>query len=175
MKRLRNTGVVLAVVFGLSAWAQAQGNPRGDSKITLNGQAVSVEYGRPSLKGRSVQTLLGQLKPGGFWRLGADKSTTFTTAADLNFGGVKVPKGVYSLWAQRQADNSWKLVFNSQHGQWGTKHDPSKDAVFVPLKEKKDSKPAQMVTISLEKEHGGGEISINWGNMELSTNFTVAS
>ncbi|HUY15580.1 MAG TPA: DUF2911 domain-containing protein [Terriglobia bacterium] len=175
MKRLRNTGVVLAVVFGLSAWAQAQGNPRGNSKITLAGQTISVEYGRPSLKGRTVQTLLGQLKPGGFWRLGADKSTTFTTSTDLNFGGVKVPKGVYSLWAQRQADNSWKLVFNSQHGQWGTSHAPSKDVVFVPLKEEKESKPAQMVTISLEKEHGGGAISISWGDMELSANFTVES
>jgi hypothetical protein len=175
MKRLRSTGVALAVVLGLSAWAQAQGNPRGNSKITLNGKTVSVEYGRPSLKGRTVQQLLGQLKPGGFWRLGADQSTTFTTDTDLNFGGTKVPKGIYSLWAQRQADNSWKLVFNSQHGQWGTKHDASKDAVFVPLKEEKDSKTAQMVTISLEKEHGGGEISINWGDMELSSRFSAAS
>jgi hypothetical protein len=175
MKSFRQACVFLAMAFGMASLTLAQGNPRGTSKITLNGQTVSVEYGRPSLKGRSVQQLLSQLKPGDFWRLGADKSTTFTTTADLNFGGTKLPKGVYSLWAQRQSDGTWKLVFNSQHGQWGTNHDSSKDVVSVPLKEEKESKSVQMVTISLEKEHGGGEISINWGNMELSTNFTVAS
>ncbi|MGH9431982.1 MAG: DUF2911 domain-containing protein [Terriglobia bacterium] len=175
MKRLPRVLPVFAVVLGLSTLAFAQGNPRGNAKITLNGQSVSVDYGRPSLKGRTVQHLLSQLKPGQFWRLGADQSTTFTTSADLNFGETRVPKGVYSLWAQRQADNSWKLVFNTQHGQWGTKHDPSKDLVFVPLKEEKDSKTAQMVTITLGKENGGSEISINWGNMELSANFNVAS
>ena len=175
MKRLPKVLPVFAAVLGLSALALAQGNPRGNAKTTLNGQTVSIDYGRPSLKGRTVQHLLSQLKPGQFWRLGADQSTTFTTSADLDFGGTKVPKGIYSLWAQRQADNSWKLVFNTQHGQWGTKHDPSKDLVFVPLKEEKESKTAQMVTITLENEGGGGEISINWGDMELSANFNVAS
>jgi len=41
----------------------------------------------------------------------------------------------------------------------------------VPLKTEKESKPAEQVTITLEQEHGGGEIAIQWGEMELSANF----
>jgi hypothetical protein len=158
---------VFAALVGLTFAA----NPRGTSELTLNGKKISVEYGRPSLGGRTMNDLLGQLPAGEFWRLGADKSTTFSTTGDLMFGNVKVPKGEYSLWAQKQADGSWKLVFNKQHGQWGTNHDPSQDFASVPLKTEKESKAAEQVTIALEEEHGSGEISIQWGDMELSASF----
>jgi hypothetical protein len=137
----------------------------------VGGKAVSVEYGRPSLKGRSVSDMLDQLKPGDFWRLGADKSTTFSTATDLQFGDVTVPAGQYSLWAARAADNSWKLVFNKQHGQWGTQHDASQDLASVPLKEAKGPGSEEMVTISLSKRGAGGTITIQWGDMKLSADF----
>ena len=159
--------VVFAALVGLTLAA----NSRGTAELTLNGKKISVEYGRPSLGGRTINDLLGQLPAGGFWRLGADKSTTFSTAADLMFGDVKVPKGEYSLWAQKQADGSWKLVFNKQHGQWGTDHDPAQDLASVPLKTEKASKAAEQVTIALKEEHGSGEISVLWGDMELSANF----
>jgi len=157
-------------VFAALAGLTIAANPRGTADLTLNGKKISVEYGRPSLGGRTVNELLAQVPADG-WRLGADKSTTFSTTGDLMFGNVKVPKGEYSLWAQKQADGSWKLVFNKQHGQWGTNHDPSQDLVSVPLKTEKESKPAEQVTITLEEEHGGGEISIQWGDLELSTTF----
>ena len=159
-----------AAVFAALAGLTIAANPRGTADLTLNGKKISVEYGRPSLGGRTVNELLAQVPADG-WRLGADKSTTFSTTGDLMFGNVKVPKGEYSLWAQKQADGSWKLVFNKQHGQWGTNHDPSQDLVSVPLKTEKESKPAEQVTITLEEEHGGGEISIQWGDLELSTTF----
>ncbi|HEV2176770.1 MAG TPA: DUF2911 domain-containing protein [Terriglobia bacterium] len=170
MKRAWVAVLVVAATAVLSPTLFAQNNPRGKAAVDLNGTKVSVEYGRPSLNGRTVDALLGQLPAGGFWRLGADKSTTFSTSGDLAFGDVAVPKGDYSLWAQKQADNSWKLVFNKQHGQWGTSHDPAQDFASVPLKAEKEGS-AQQVTIKLEKEHGDGEISIQWGNMELSTTF----
>ena len=157
-------------VFAALAGLTIAANPRGTADLTLNGKKISVEYGRPSLGGRTVNELLAQVPADG-WRLGADKSTTFSTTGDLMFGNVKVPKGEYSLWAQKQADGSWKLVFNKQHGQWGTNHDAAQDFASVPLKAEKASKSAEQVTITLEQEHSGGEISIQWGDMELSATF----
>jgi hypothetical protein len=167
--------LVCAISLGavLAAPAMAQGNPRGMADLTTGNAKVTVEYGRPSLKGRDVNQMLGQLPAGEVWRLGADKSTTFTTTGDLDFGGTTVPKGTYSLWARKEGDGSWKLVFNSQHGQWGTSHDASKDAVSVPLKQEKASSAAQEVTVELEKEGDGGEFTVSWGDLELSTNFTA--
>lgn len=170
MRRLLLSLGTIALLVSSAGTTCAQGNPRGLAKLTLNGQNVSVEYGRPRLKGRTVQQLLGQLGGGQVWRLGADSSTTFEAGVDLAFGNVAVPKGKYSLWARKDADG-WKLVFNKQHGQWGTQHNASLDFADVPLKESKASKAEEMVTISLAKEGDGGAIAIQWGDMILSTNF----
>ena len=173
MKRLLIAVLAMVAIVVVAQGVFAQGNPRGAAKISVGGKTVSVDYGRPSLKGRSADDLLQQLKPGDFWRLGADKSTTFSTTADLQFGDVAVPNGEYSLWAAREADNSWKLVFNKQHGQWGTQHDASQDLASVPLEQTKASNPAEMVTFSLAKQGAGGSIAIQWGDMKLRTSFKV--
>jgi hypothetical protein len=173
MKRFLIAVLAMAVIVVVAGSGLAQRNPRGTAKISVGSKTISVEYGQPSLKGRSVTDMLAQLKPGDFWRLGADKSTTFSTAADLQFADVTVPNGQYSLWAEREADNSWKLVFNKQHGQWGTEHDASQDLASVPLKETKASNSAEMVTIGLTKAGAGGSITIQWGDMELAASFKV--
>jgi hypothetical protein len=160
-----------AIVLLAAQIVVAQGNPRGTSKVSLNGKEVSVEYGRPSLKGRAVGEMLDRLKPGAMWRLGADTSTTFSTAADLMFGDATVPKGDYSLWARKEAAGGWKLVFNKQHGQWGTQHDAAQDLVAVPLNQTKAAKSAEMVTIELAQGAAGGVLTIQWGDMSLAANF----
>jgi len=171
MKRLLIAALGIAVFAALAGTGLAQGNPRGTSKLTLKGKVVSIEYGRPSLKGRTVQQLLDQLKPGDVWRLGADRSTTFATGLELVFGDVPIPAGEYSLWARREADNTWKLVFNKQHGQWGMQHDAAQDLAAVPLKETKAAKAEEMVTISLAEEGAGGVLTIQWGEMKLTASF----
>lgn len=178
MKRLLFAVVAAVAVASFTSNAYSA-NERGTAKINLKGKMVSVEYGRPSLNGRKVNDLLGELPNGEVWRLGADKSTTLTTSADLNFGGVTVPKGVYSLWAQKESNDNWKLVFNKQHGQWGTKHDAAQDLTSVPLtiekpgqdKNDKAEKPPEKFTVTLENEKGMGEISFEWGTLELVATF----
>jgi hypothetical protein len=172
MKRLLLGLTTLAILVSMSAVAGAQGNPRGKATLDVGGKNVSVEYGRPSLKGRSVEDMLGKLPADGVWRLGADTSTTFTTSGDLMFGDTKVAKGTYSLWAQKQADGSWKLVFNSQHGQWGTQHDASKDVVSVATKQSRAADPPDQVTISLVKAKTGGTIAVEWGDLRLTADFS---
>jgi DUF2911 family protein len=171
-------GVLAATAsMALAVTACAQGNDRGTSKLTLGKKNVSVDYGRPALKGRKVEDLLSQLAADKVWRLGANQSTTFTTTGELGFGDVKIPAGIYSLWAKQEADNSWKLIFNKQHGQWGVKsgevanRDPSLDVAAVPLTESKPDSPAEQVTIDLAKADNGGSITILWGDMKLSTSF----
>jgi len=170
MKRTINAIVVAGIMLLAALPLAAQGNPRGTAKLSLSGKAVSVEYGRPSLKGRTVDALLGQLKPGGVWRMGADKSTTFMSETDLSFGSVTVPAGTYSLWARHEADG-WKLVFNKQHDQWGTQHDAAQDLAAAPLSQTKLSKSVEEVTISLGESAGGGLFSLQWGDLDLSAKF----
>ena len=177
MPRLASGMICLILASALAAPAWAQRNPRGTAKLDLNGKVVAVEYGRPSLRGRTVQQMLSRLGADGVWRLGADQATTFSTSQDLRFGGAVISKGEYSLWAKKQADGSWTLIFNKQHGQWGMNsdgladRDPNLDVVAVQLMESKAPSAVGQVTITLEKAENGAAISIVWGDMKLSANF----
>ena len=169
--------VVLTAACFVASSAFSQGNPRSTSKLNLRRKTVSVEYGRPSLKGRTTDALLGKLPPGGIWRLGADTSTTFKTEIDLVFRDVTIPAGEYSIWMQRQKDNSWNLLFDKQHGQWG---EPAPDAsecfATVPLiiSGPHNNNPPEMLTITLYPTmvwDRGGWITIQWGTLEAKAFF----
>jgi hypothetical protein len=151
-------------LIAFAAFALAQ-NPRGKAEATIGGKKVSVEYGQPKLRGRDV---LSEAPVGTVWRTGADKSTTFTTEADLVIGTTAIPKGSYSLFTKRTGDKTWALVFNKQTGQWGTDHDASQDLAEVPLTwEQKDSGP-ELFTIELAP---AGSIRLIWGKHVLATPF----
>jgi hypothetical protein len=151
---------ITVAAIALSSVGLAQ-NPRGTAETTISGSKVSIEYGRPSLKGRDV---LAEAPAGTVWRTGADKSTTFTSTADLTVAGKAIPKGSYSLFTKRTGQNEWSLIFNKQTGQWGTQHDVAQDFAAVPLKwEQKDSGP-ELFTIELAPD----AVRLLWGKHVLS-------
>ena len=150
----------LAVVVAGPAFAQ--GNPRGEAKATVAGKAVSVEYGRPSLKGRDM---LGQAQVGQAWRMGADTATSLKTEADLAFGSVTVPKGEYILTATKVAADQWHLNVLS-------KTDRSKVA-DIPLAPAKADPSAEMFTVDLKGEKDKGEFQMQWGTIALKADFTA--
>jgi hypothetical protein len=172
MKKLRMAVLGVMMVACLAVVGLAQDHSRGTSTLTLKGKTISVDYGQPSLKGRTTDELLGKLKPGGVWRLGANTSTTLKTGIDLAFGGVTVPAGEYSIWMQRQDDNSWKLLFDKKHGQWGEPTpDPAECFASTPLTESKAASPVETLSLTLSKVSGGGALTIQWGTLEVSTKF----
>jgi hypothetical protein len=156
---------ILLVVSGF-----AQGN-RGKAELKAGAGSITIDYGKPSLKGRDM---LSQLQPGAFWRMGMNQATVLTTPADLTFGSAKVPKGAYSLWLKLAAPEKYELVFNSQTGQWGTQHDPSKDVVSVPLKKEAAASPAEVFALDLKPAPKGGVLSLSWGTTLLSSEFQFA-
>jgi len=151
---------VLAVAVAGPAFAQM--NPRGEAKATVAGKAVSIEYGRPSLKGRDM---LGQAQVGQAWRMGADAATSLKTEADLSFGSVAVPKGEYILTATKVAADQWHLNVLS-------KADRTKVA-DVPLAAAKADASAEMFTVDLKGEGTKGELRMQWGTIALKSDFTA--
>jgi hypothetical protein len=158
LKRIALTA--LAVVVAGPAFAQ--GNARGEAKATVAGKTVSIEYGRPSLKGRDM---LGQAQVGQAWRMGADTATSLKTEADLAFGSVTVPKGEYILTATKVAADQWHLNVLS-------KADRSKVA-DIPLAAAKADASAEMFTVDLKGEKDKGEFQMQWGTIALKTGFTA--
>ena len=158
----KTTGLVTAVALFSASFVLAQGVPRGTAEAEIGSAKVSVEYGRPSLKGRDM---LGMAPNGTIWRTGADTATTFTTSADLTVGGKALPAGSYSLFTKRIDEKTWHLIFNKQTGQWGTSHDPGQDHAEAPLKWSQSDSSVEQFTINLKDS---GELSLHWGTHELA-------
>ena len=142
--------------------AFAQGNARGEAKAMVAGKAVSIDYGRPALKGRDM---LGQAQVGQAWRMGADAATSLKTDADLAFGSVAVPKGEYILTATKVAADKWHLNVLA-------KADRAKVA-DVPLAASKTPASVELFTIDVKGENDKGEIKLSWGQIALSAPFTA--
>jgi hypothetical protein len=160
LHRVLATASALPLALSLAAPAAAQMNPRGESKVTIGGKAVAVEYGRPSLKGRDM---LGKAEVGQEWRMGADGATTFKTAAALSFGAVTVPPGDYVLRARKVSDNEWTLKFEQNE----------KAVAEVPLAASPVTPSVEMFTIDLLEQQGKGTFRMSWGERALSANFTA--
>jgi hypothetical protein len=110
--------------------AMGPASPRDTVRATVAGANITIDYGRPAKRGREIW---GTLVPyDTTWRLGANAATQMRTDKDLDFGGVKVPAGFYSLFLYPTAEKAW-LIVNSRTGQWGTDYDPSKDVARIPL------------------------------------------
>jgi hypothetical protein len=158
LKRASLLACAVALAGAPAAWAQA--NPRGEAKAMIAGKSVTIDYGRPSLKGRDM---LGQAQVGTPWRMGADASTTLKTDADLAFGSAKVPKGNYLLTATKAAPDQWVLNVAGA--------DRSKVA-DVPLTLAVGTESIELFTIELTADKGKGKLVMRWGKSVLSADFS---
>ena len=106
--------IALAAVTGLAVAQQSQ--PRGKAEATINGKKVVIDYGRPALKGRTIDALMKDLPEDRIWRAGENQVTTIDTQTGLNVGGKPVPAGKYSLYVHAPAQGDWALVINKNLG-----------------------------------------------------------
>jgi Protein of unknown function (DUF2911) len=141
-------------------------SPPGTAQVELNGKKVTIDYSRPSLKGRKVGKELAPY--GEVWRTGANEATTLTTEIDLNIGGVKVPAGKYTLYTL-PAEGTWKLIINKQTGQWGTEYNESQDLARVDMKKSALPQPVEQFTISFDNKSGkAADLNLAWESTRVS-------
>jgi DUF2911 family protein len=114
--RVRRLIPIAVLAVAATAHAQQDRAPRETVTALVNGKKVTVEYGRPSLRGRNVKDLLAQLPANRVWRAGVDQATTFTTEADVLVGGKRVPAGKYTLYLHAPESGAYELLINRDLG-----------------------------------------------------------
>ncbi|HLL14036.1 MAG TPA: DUF2911 domain-containing protein [Pyrinomonadaceae bacterium] len=144
--------------------------PRADATVTVKGKKISINYGRPAMKGRD---LLAQAPVGTVWRVGMNQATEITTEADLMVGDKELKAGKYSLWVRRTGDDAWTLAFHPKTGVWGAPALKEGYVAELPLKLSKASDSAELLDIDLTDEDGEGEVKIHWGTTLMSGRFGV--
>ena len=145
------------------------GNEKGTATARLEEGVVTIEYMRPTLKGRDVLSLI---QPGSYWRLGADMPTTLTTDVALTMGKNKVPAGEYTLVLRFHGDNKWSVMVaeGAARGTW----EPQGLVAEVPMMVSELGSSVEALTIKLESEQSRGKLIIEWGTTQMVADFAAA-
>lgn len=109
--------VILILTLGFSQEKKPQASPRATNSQMIGLTKVTIDYGRPAVKGR---TIFGDLeKFDKVWRTGANEQTEIEFSTDVMLNGKKVAKGRYSLFTIPKKGNKWTVILNKDLGQWG--------------------------------------------------------
>jgi Protein of unknown function (DUF2911) len=166
--------LVVITIATLTAIMVAQGknpaSPPGETTLKFDdGKTVTIQYSRPSMRGREI---FGGLVPyDQVWRTGANAATSLKTDVDLNIGGANVPAGSYTLYTL-PGKTSWKLIINKQTGQWGTVYSQSQDLARVDMKVGQLPSALEQFTISFDKTGGSAAtLKLEWASTIASVDM----
>jgi hypothetical protein len=169
MKSLLTALSFFVLAYSMPSSAQAQESPRESVTGSIKGTSVTIGYGSPSVRGRKIW---GDLVPyDKIWRTGANPVTEIQTNKDLKIQGKTLPSGKYSIFTI-PGEKEWKVIFNSETGQWGIKDDgsandnPSKDVLIVTVKPEKSSAFNERLTFKI---NNSGFVLL-WENLAVPVN-----
>lgn len=116
-------------------------------------QQIKVLYCRPQKKDRTV---FGELVPfGKDWRLGANEATEVTFFQPVEIGETYVPAGVYTMFAEPQADH-WTIKVSTERFIGGAQNrDASKDIATAKAMTKSVADVREFFTIGFQKIDDG--------------------
>jgi len=148
------------------------GSPHVRTDYTIDGASISIEYGRPFLKGRAEAQMM---PPGREWRTGADEATIIKTDKPLKFGAISLQPGTYTINTV-PGDKEWQLVLGrlSKPGQWGIPYQKDLEIGRTAMKVGKTKGPVENVTISIDDAPGNSAaIRVEWGTVSATAPFTI--
>ncbi|WP_336068959.1 DUF2911 domain-containing protein [Mesoflavibacter sp. CH_XMU1404-2] len=174
MKKLITLLMVFAVTFTVNAQIETpQPSPSQKMEQKVGLTDVTVEYSRPSMKGR---TIFGDLVPyGKLWRTGANQNTMVTFSTDVMVGESTLKAGSYAIFSKPNKDN-WEVIFYSDTNNWGTpqKWDDSKVAAKVNAKVYDIPMDIETFTVSFDDlTNDSAVLGIMWEKTYVAVKFEV--
>jgi len=164
---------VFAMVSMQAQIATPQPSPSASLTQTVGLTEVSVDYSRPSMRGR---TIFGDLVPyGAIWRTGANARTKVTFSDDVSIAGQELKAGTYAIFTKPSAE-SWEVFFYTEYQGGGSPRewDDSKVAVktTVPVIPMPVSIETFTITID-DLTNNSASLGILWERTYVGIKFDV--
>ncbi|MFO7799067.1 DUF2911 domain-containing protein [Rhodohalobacter sp.] len=165
----------ISLMFSTSTQAQERGNdsprvsPNASVSQTIGTTVVTVTYGRPGVRDRTV---FGELVPyDEVWRTGANESTAITFSDNVMIEGEELTAGTYSLYTIPGLDD-WSVIFNNNLS-WGTEYDPTMDELRVSVQPETGEFMEQLMVYFENLEEDSGHMVIHWDQIKVPVQIEV--
>lgn len=150
-----------------------QASPKSVVEQVVGLTDVTVDYSRPSTKGRVV---FGDLVPfGKVWRTGANANTIISFSDDVVIDGKTLAKGKYSLYTLPKADN-WEIIFYKTTDNWGNPEEWNESNVALRANAKPEltNRKVETFTIGFSNlSNDGASLDLAWETTIVSLKFEV--
>jgi hypothetical protein len=134
---------------------------------------VTIEYSRPSMKGRTV---FGDLVSyGKLWRTGANKNSIITFSDDVIIKGQTLKKGKYAIFVTPKVD-MWEVIFYTDTENWGTPENWNEKnvALITNVDTKILSAPVESFTIGINNlDNNFAHLEFAWEKTYVALKFEV--
>ncbi|MBS1597504.1 MAG: DUF2911 domain-containing protein [Bacteroidetes bacterium] len=179
----------LIALISTSAWTQVTTprvpSPAASVTQTIGISTITINYSRPSVKGREVW---GKLVPYGWnvqqfglgnsapWRAGANENTIVKFSHPVTFEGHAVPAGTYGLFFVINNDNTGEVILSKDTKSWGSFfYDPKKDELRAPIKIRDVPTSTEMLTYDFQNlTKNSGELVLNWEKKQFPVKVEFA-
>ncbi len=161
MKKIILTAFLAVSVSAYSQWNIPAASPRQSVEQQFSMSKISLDYGRPAVKGRKV---FGELVPfGQVWRAGANSATKITFEQSIDFGGKVVPAGTYGVFVIPQ-EKEWKIILNKDANQWGAySYDERLNIIDITVPTQKLTEAQEVFEIALNpKDENNVDMVFKW-------------
>ncbi|CAN5515787.1 hypothetical protein BH10BAC2_BH10BAC2_41750 [soil metagenome] len=147
-------------------------SPAAEVKQNIGLSTITVNYSRPSIKGREVW---GKLVPYGWnlepfgtsnpapWRAGANENTVLTLSNDATIRGKKITAGSYGLFFVINKDNTGEVVLSKDYKSWGNYfYDPKRDEMRAGIQLRDISNTETLTYEFIDITKNSTELVLNW-------------
>jgi hypothetical protein len=155
-----------------TAAQQSRISPHEKTSATIDGAKITITYGRPSMRGR---TIFGALVPyDQVWCPGADEATVLDSDKPIDLNGLKVPAGPHTIWMLPTA-NQWTLIVSKEPSGFHTQYHPEADLGRVTLRKDAINPPVEQLTFEIAPNRSGpgGSIAMHWEKTSVWTSLTI--
>ena len=174
MKKLLLLTLILAFTLNTNAQVQTpQPSPFSKIEQKVGLTDVTLEYSRPSMKGR---TIFGDLVPyGKMWRLGANANTKISFSDDVTVDGITLKAGEYAIFVTPN-EKTWDVVFYSDATNWGTPQKWADDKVVARVSAEVFPMPVSIETFTMtfdDLSNNSATIGMLWESVYVGVKFEV--
>ncbi|MFN7118829.1 MAG: DUF2911 domain-containing protein [Saprospiraceae bacterium] len=163
--------VAVFLIVAVAANAQIRTpapSPASELKQTVGLTEITINYSRPSAKGRAIFAKDGVVPFGAMWRTGANSATKITFGDDVKVGGQDVKKGSYALFTKPDMNEWTIMLFNYDTPNAGGYGDKTAVATFT-AKPKMVADATETFTITVnDLTNTTANIDLMWEKTKVS-------
>lgn len=166
-------GLIACCLSPAGARAQIIASERGTVTQTVDGTVMTVDYSRPSLRGRAF-IFETEVPRNLLWTPGADSATTFTFSKDVTIGGTPVPSGSYSVWMVTHRGD-WQVILDRNTKMFHVPH-PEPTLEQIAFSVTPDTTAPVMETLSFhfpEVRSDGAVLRFQWERTVVDLDIRV--